>query len=150
MDKYGDWLIMLVASALLILWLFRLFHRWLHEPASFNRLKLGKGVPLDPNDENILFLEQSGYHVVSGKHRIPIQIDLDGQELDSRLYIDYIAELDGELYVVKTARDRMPMDWTGSGIRDRLLVYALLLPKCQGILFINVKERSIRKVVFQL
>ncbi len=52
-------------------------------------------------------------------------IDLDGQALQSRLFIDLIAEKDGKHYIVKTARDRMPIDWTGSGVRDRLLVYAL-------------------------
>lgn len=150
MDKYGDWFVMLVAGALLFFWLYRVFYRWLHEPYSVNRLKLGKGGQLDADDENILFLERAGYEVLSGKHRVPIHIDLDGDPLSSRLYIDYIAELDGNMYIVKTARDRMPIDWTGSGVRDRLLVYALLMPECAGILFVDVKEQIIRKIVFQV
>ncbi|MNZ54315.1 hypothetical protein D3C78_722130 [compost metagenome] len=152
MNSYGDWLIMLVAGAFLLAWLFRALYRWLHEPAGVNRLKLGKGGELDPNDENIKLLEQAGYEVSSCKHFIPIPIKLDGVPLGkgSRLYIDYIAEMNNQMFVVKTARDRMPMDWTASGVRDRLLVYALLLPECTGVLFIDAREKMIRKVTFHI
>lgn len=150
MEQFGDWLIMIIAGGLLAFWLLRVFYKWLHQPVSVNRLTLGKGARLDPEDENIRFLESSGYEVLSCKHRVPIAISLDGEQLESRLYIDYIAEADGELFIVKTARDRMPMDWTGSGVRDRLFVYSLLLPECDGILFVDVKEQIIRKITFQV
>lgn len=150
MTKYGDWFIMILASSLLLIWLFRAFYRWLHEPSSVRRLKLGKGGTLSAGDENIQLLEHHGYEVVSGKHLVPITVELDGQELGSRLYIDYIAEMDNKTYIVKSARDRMPMDWTGSGVRDRLLVYSLLLPQCSGVLFVDAKERIIRKIHFHI
>ncbi|WP_188887554.1 hypothetical protein [Paenibacillus radicis (ex Gao et al. 2016)] len=150
MGKFGEWFVMLVAGLLLVIWLYRSFYRWLHTPLAVNRLTLGKGGELEANDENIAFLEQAGYEVISGKHRVPIGIELDGQPLGSRLYIDYIAELDGTMYIVKTARERMPMDWTGSGVRDRLLVYSLLLPECAGVLFVDVKEKAIRTIHFQV
>lgn len=152
MGAYGDWLIMFLAGSVLVIWLFRGFYRWLHEPASVNRLKLGKGAELMANDENIIILEQAGYEVKSSKHLVPIYIELDGVPLGkgSRLYIDYIAEMDNSMYIVKTARDRMPMDWTASGVRDRLLVYALLLPECAGILFVDAKDKVIRKITFDI
>lgn len=150
MGMYGDWFIMLVAGAFLLFWIYRGTYRWLHQPISVNRLTLGKGGELTEDDENILFLERSGYEVLSGKHRVPIRIDLDGQSLNSRLYIDYIAEQDGKMYIVKTARERMPMDWTGSGVRDRLLVYSLLLPECTGVLFVDAKEQIIRQIIFHI
>lgn len=148
MGIYGDWFIMLIAGGLLAIWLFRVFYRWLHQPLGVNKVTLGKGGALEPDDENIMLLQSAGYEVVSGKHRIPISIGLDDDMLESRLYIDYIAEQDGDLFIVKTARDRMPMDWTGSGVRDRLFVYSLLLPECEGILFVDAKERIIRKITF--
>ncbi|MBD2869567.1 hypothetical protein [Paenibacillus arenilitoris] len=152
MTAYGDWVIMLVAGIVLAIWMFRAFYRWLHAPASVNRLKLGKGGELDPNDENVRLLEEAGFEVTSGKHLVPIPIELDGVPLGkgSRLYIDYIAEKDNRIYVVKTARDRMPMDWTASGVRDRLLVYALLLPECTGVLFVDAKDKVIRTITFHL
>lgn len=152
MGTYGDLIIMLLAGGLFIAWLFRIFHRWLHEPASVNRLKLGKGGALAADDENIILLEQAGYEVSSGKHLVPIPIKLNDVPLGkgSRLYIDYIAEKDNCTYIVKTARDRMPIDWTPSGVRDRLLVYSLLLPECEGVLFVDAKEKLIRKITFHI
>ncbi|MGO4697585.1 hypothetical protein AB4Z50_25200 [Paenibacillus sp. 2TAB26] len=152
MGTYGDWAIMLIAGCLFVLWLFRVFHRWLHEPASVSRLTLGKGGTLSVDDENILLLEQAGYEVTSGKHLVPIPIKLDDVPLGkgSRLYIDYIAEMNNCTYIVKTARDRMPIDWSPSGVRDRLLVYSLLLPECDGILFVDAREKLIRKVTFHI
>ncbi|CAH1210296.1 hypothetical protein PAECIP111893_03191 [Paenibacillus plantiphilus] len=151
MGKYGDWLVMFVAGSLIVYWLYRLFYRWLHEPPSMNsRVLLSNAEEVREDDENVRFLEQRGYEVTYGKYRLPITIKLDGQTLQSRLFIDLIAEKGGKHYIVKTARDRMPMDWTGSGVRDRLLVYALLMPESEGILFVDGKERTIRTITFRL
>ncbi|MFC4777474.1 hypothetical protein ACFO9Q_11820 [Paenibacillus sp. GCM10023252] len=147
---YGDWVVMLITGAILLIWGYRAFYRWLHTPVAVHRLKLGEGAELLADDEHISLLEKEGYEVLSAKHRIPVAITVDGEALASRLYIDYMAEKNGKLYIVKTARDRMPMDWTGSGVRDRLLVYALLLPECKGILFVDAKERLIRVITFQI
>ncbi len=96
-------------------------------------------------------LEQSGYEVLSGKHRIPVYITLDdGEPLESRLYIDYFAKRDGDTYIVKVDKERQPLEWTGSAIRDRLLPYHLLYRKADGILYVSVKERAIRKISFDV
>ncbi len=141
---------MIVAGVLLLIWMYRGFYRWLHSPAASRRrsLLLHRGQELDADDECVNFLESEGYAVQSGKHRVPVTINLDGEPLKSRLYIEYIAEKDGRTYVVKTARERMPVEWTGSGIRDRFLVFALLVPYCEGILYVDVKARSIRTILF--
>ena len=115
-----------------------------------NKLTLGTGAVLEPDDDNVLFLESEGYTVSSGKHRIPIELELDGAPMKSRLYVDYMAEKDGLHYAVKVQRERLQMDWTGSGLREKLLVYALLLPQLEGILVLDLQERKIRKVIFHL
>ncbi|MFD0711063.1 hypothetical protein [Paenibacillus sp. GCM10027626] len=149
MGKYGDWLIMLVAGSIIVYWLYRLFYRWLHEPPGVNsKLLLSRAEDVDERDDNVRFLERNGYEVNYGKYRIPITIDLDGEQLYSRLFIDMIAERDGKYYVVKTARERMPIEWTGSGLRDRLLIYALLMPECEGVLFVDQKSNLIKTVTF--
>jgi len=150
LGKYVDWLIMIIAGCMIVLWLYRVFHRWLHEPPGVNsKLLLSNAGEVDEDDEQVKFLEQHGFEVNYGKYRVPITIDLDGEELYSRLFIDMIAERDGKHYIVKTARERMPIDWTGSGVRDRLLVYALLMPECEGILFVDQKAQLIRTVTFR-
>lgn len=152
MDSYLDWFLMVLAGALILFWVFRAFYRWLHEPSSVNRLRLGKGGELKPDDENVLLLEQAGYEVSSGKHIIPIPVYLDGVPIGkgSRLYIDYIAEMDKNIYIVKASRERMPMEWTASGVRDRLLVYSLLLPECAGVLYVDAKDKVVRKITFPI
>jgi hypothetical protein len=152
LDKYGDWFVMGLAGLLLAIWLYRAFYRWLHEPVNLNRVKLGKGGSINDQDENVQLLEKKGYTVTSGKHVIPIPIELDDAPLGngSRLYIDYMAEKKGFTYVVKAARERKPMEWTASGVRDRLLVYALLLPHCNGVLYVDAKEGIVKKIEFHL
>jgi len=152
LGQYLDWLVMIIVGSLLVIWLYRAFYKWLHQPLGTTKLKLGKGGDIAENDRCVQLLEQAGYEVTSGKHCIPITIELDGEQLGrgSRLYIDYIAEMNDEIYIVKAARERMPMDWTGSGVRDRLLVYSLLLPECAGVLFVDANEQLIRKIIFQI
>ncbi|RJE90490.1 hypothetical protein D3P07_06970 [Paenibacillus sp. 1011MAR3C5] len=152
MDKYGDWLIMAIAGVLVSIWLYGAFYRWLHAPATMNKVKLGKGGAIAEDDEHVQLLERNGYRVVSGKHVIPIPVELDDAPLGkgTRIFIDYIAEMDHLTYIVKTARERMPMDWTASGLRDRLLIYALLLPDCAGVLYVDPKGNLIRKITFDI
>lgn len=152
MNRYGDWVIMMIAGLLLISWCYRVVYKWLHTPVNINRVKLGNGGAIADDDKNVSLLESNGYSVLSGKHVIPIPIELDDTPLGkgARMYIDYIAEKDELTYIVKTARDRMPMDWTASGVRDRLLVYALLLPDCAGVLFIDAPNKLIRKITFHI
>lgn len=145
-----DGLVMIAASVLVLYWVYRAFYNWLHEPRALNKLILGTGEVLEPDDETVLFLESRGYAVSSGKHRLPIELELDGKPLQSRIYVDYIAEKDGLTYAVKVARERQPIVWTGSGLRDRLLVYSLLLPQIEGILVVDLNEGTIRTVKFLL
>lgn len=152
MNKYGDWFVMMLAGALLAIWLYKAFYRWLHSPVALNVVKLGKGGAIQSGDENVLLLERHGYRVVSGKHAIPIPVEVDDEPFGkgTRLYIDYIAEKDDCTYVVKSARERMPLEWTASGLRDRLLIYSLLLPGSSGVLFVDAKGNIVRKITFQI
>ncbi|RXZ78257.1 hypothetical protein EBB07_29830 [Paenibacillaceae bacterium] len=149
MNHYGDWLIMLVAGGLIVFWFYRLFYRWLHTPSGTPVFLLQNGLEPDAGDDYVRLLEEFGYTVTSAKHRIPIEIALDSEMMRSRLYIDYLVEKEGLVYLVKTARERMPMDWTGSGVRDRLLVYTLLAPHAEGVLFADIKEREIKVITFK-
>ncbi|MHA6483806.1 hypothetical protein ACX1C1_18105 [Paenibacillus sp. strain BS8-2] len=152
MDMYGDWFIMALAGVLLLIWIYRTFYRWLHAPINMNRITLGKGAAVSDDDENVKLLKSKGYKVLSAKHVVPIPVELDDAPVGTgaRMYIDYMASKDDLMYIVKTARDRKPLDWTASGLRDGLLTYALLLQDCAGILYVDTKDGSVRKIVFHL
>lgn len=150
LNHAADWFIMAAAGGLIAVWLIRRFRAWLHEPPASRVYMLGDGTEPEPDDETVRFLAQRGYEVVSGKHRVPIEIEVDGELLETRLYIDYVAVRDGRTWLVKTARDRMPIDWTGSGVRDKLLIYALLVPSAEGILYADPKEGRLRAITFAI
>lgn len=145
----GDSLILFLLSLLLLGWLFYRFRHWLLAPPKGSRA-------IDPDPEvpataAVELLEFSGYEVLTGKRRIPIRIQVnDGETLESRLFVDHFAGEEDKLYVVKVARDRKPLDWTGSGLRDQLLVYQLLYPEAEGILYVDPRQRSIEKIRFHI
>ncbi len=104
-----------------------------------------------PEDEATRLLESAGYTVVSGKQRIPMQITInDDEQLRSRLFIDYFAERKGLYYAVKIAKDRKPMEMTGSSVRDHLLVYQLLYPQTSGVLYLELQQSKVKLIIFNL
>ncbi|UUZ94325.1 hypothetical protein LJK87_06995 [Paenibacillus sp. P25] len=104
-----------------------------------------------PEDENTALLENKGYTVLSGKKRIPVHIAVGSKEtLQSRLFLDYIVEKDDKLYAVKTAKERKPLEMTGSAVRERLLIYQLLIPEAAGVLYIDAANGRVDRFEFQL
>lgn len=125
------------------LWL----RRWLNEPVP-RRLP----IPTDeapPRGEAAKLLEEHGYEVIAGKYRLPISIKVDGKHYQSRYFIDMFASKGEDMYMVKLARDRLPMEWTGSGIRDRLLPYYMLFDEIEGIVYVDVKSRTVTTITFE-
>lgn len=116
---------------------------------SFHMRKIGQEVASLPTDV-IDFLEFSGYEIIGGKHKIPISIEVDGHLLQTRLFIDGYAKLDQEIFLVRVARERKPLEWTGSGIREYLLPYYLLYPQAAGILYVNIHMRTIKTITFDI
>lgn len=151
MDYLVELVIMLVAAIFIIVVLYRLIYRWLHAPATISRIKLGRGGKLKDNDPNISLLEQHGYVVVSGRHQIPVVIEVDQHVLErsATVIIDYIAEKKGRSYIVKTERERQPIEMTAADLKKHLLLYALLLPDMSGIIYIT-KESKLHVIAFHL
>jgi len=150
-ERFGDGLLMVIAAALLAWWLWRRFDNWLHEPADARLRRLARSGGIEEPDEAVQLLEERGFAVLSGKHRIPLGVAVDdGPVQTTRLYFDYVASKDDKFYLVKTERTRMPIDWTASGLREKLLVYALLFPECDGIVVADVRDKTVRTVRFLL
>lgn len=146
-----DTAVMALIIVISVVWIYVRFHRWLYGPI---KLKIpedaGNLAELEGTD-TVALLQEAGYQVLAGKYRVPIHIRLDDDhELESRLFIDCFARSDNELYVVKIAKDRKPIEWTGSGIRERLLAYTLLFDNCSGVLYVDTKERKVNKIKFDI
>jgi hypothetical protein len=149
-ERFGDWIITLAAAGVMIWWVWRRFDRWLHEPPGVKLRRLAVAGRIE-RDETVELIENNGYEVLSGKHRIPLAVVVDdGPSQATRLYFDYLAVKDDKYYLVKLERTRQPLEWTASGLRERLLVYALLFPDCEGILVVDSRDGLVRTVRFKV
>lgn len=146
-----DMLLIVAAAGIMIWWLARRMRKWLHEPPGVKLRRLARPDQRPEPDDATSLLEENGFEVLSGKHRIPLEVAVDdGNPQKTRLYFDYFAAKADKYYLVKLDRDRQPVDWTPSGLREKFLVYALLFPDCDGIVVADTKGKSVRTVRFQM
>ncbi|MCS7461628.1 hypothetical protein N0M98_15855 [Paenibacillus doosanensis] len=146
----GDGLIIFLILLVLGTWLFYYVRGRMRETVEYGLQELPRADDV-PEDEATRLLEQSGYSVVSGKQKVPLNIVVDdGEQLQSRLFIDYFAERDGLYYAAKIAKDRKPMEMTGSSVRDHLLIYQLLYPQISGVLYLDLQQQKVKQFVFEM
>lgn len=151
MERFGDWVIMLAAASFMIWWIFKRFGRWLHEPPGSRLRKLARAGGVVQEDVHVILLQSKGYEVLSGKHKVTLGVELDdGTPKPTRLYFDYLAKKEDKYYLVKLERARQPLDWTASGLRESLLVYALLFPDCEGIIIVTLRDQQLKIVRFKV
>lgn len=145
----GDLFIMAIMGILLIIGIISLLKKWLQNPVIGRNLSIPFSDYI-PDHPAVELLQNNGFEVVGGRVKIPLYFEVDHEDYYSRLFIDYVATDDeGAVYLVKTARKRMPQEWTGSSLRDRLLPYFLLYPDCAGVLYVDVNEVEIRRIYFE-
>lgn len=146
MASKSDILVLTILVAAIAVWLYIRFKRWLYSPSKA-KLPFPEASPV-PQTEAVRLLEEAGYEVISGKKRVPLIVELDDEQMDpgSRLFVDYFARKDHELYVVKLSKQRQPMQWSASGIRERLMVYHHLFEETHGVLYVDMEENRVRKI----
>jgi len=146
MGGFSDAMLMLLIAAIGLYFGYRGFRSWVRKP-----YPLRSGIGFIMNEEimehpAVDLLEAAGYEVVSDKLKVPLAFKVDGNILHSRLFIDYIATKGGEFYLVRTARERMPLEWTGSGLRKELLPYLLLYPDCAGVIYLDADQGMLKEI----
>ncbi|SHE45428.1 hypothetical protein SAMN05444392_101530 [Seinonella peptonophila] len=140
MTRPGD---SFVLYGILIVTLYLLLRNWL--PTKFSEWIKG---PQKDNEEQISgkipdFLRSKGYQVVEEKIKIPISIEVDGEKTyPSRLYVDFLAEKDGERFIVILERLKRPLKMTGPGLRDYFLPLFLIY-RTQGMLYIKKEKEEL-------
>lgn len=135
-----------IGVALSIFIVYRIYIWLQSSPRSFMKDQIPFNKVIIPHP-SIDLLEDEGYEVVGGKLKIPLSFNVNGSQLYSRLFIDYVASKEeGTVYLVILARPRKPLDLTGSGLRDTMLPYLLIYPECSGVLYVNVATASIQVI----
>lgn len=147
MGMQTDGFLMVIIVAFLLFLIYRSVQSWLRKPVALRR-----GLEFELNEDiedhpEVQLLREHGYEVISGKLRVPLTFMVNNAKLNSRLFIDYVVTREDELYLVRTARPRQPMDWTGSGVRKELLPYLLLYPDCTGLLYIDAEHSEIKVIL---
>ncbi len=150
MPERTDGIALAIIVILLCIWFYFRFRRWLYAPFRM-KLPFPEATPV-VRSEAVRLLEDSGYEVISGRKKVPIYIELDNEQLDphSRLFVDYFARKDNELYVVKLSKSRQTMEWTASRIREQFMNYHQLFQETHGILYVDLEEGRIRKVKIEI
>jgi len=149
--QQGEVIVFLLLVAFVSSWVTLRIRRWWLRPQE-RRLMPRIAYADVQRDEAVELLEGAGFDVLAAKQRIPVYITVNESDepLESRLYIDYIASKNDQLYVVKVAKERRPLDMTGSAVRDLLLPYHLLFPDATGLLYVDMGQHKIRKISFHI
>ncbi|PYI55043.1 hypothetical protein [Paenibacillus flagellatus] len=145
----GDTFVVLLLIGVAIWWFYIRGRHWYHKPRPSLAIPQQDDIYV-PSEDAVRLLNERGYEIVAGKTRLPVYVTLDGEETESRLFVDAYVMKGDELYIVKLARERQPLEMTASAIRDRLLVYSLLYPEAAGVLYVDPETRSIRTITFDI
>jgi hypothetical protein len=145
----ADLLLMTIIGTLMLIGVINLVKNWIQNPVLDRSLQ----IPFNdyiPEHPAVDLLRRNGYEVIGGRVKIPLYFEVDQEEYFSRLFIDYVAlSEEGSVYLVKTARKRLPLELTGSSLRDTLLPFFLLYPNCAGVLYVDTREEEIRQILFE-
>ncbi|UJF31247.1 hypothetical protein [Paenibacillus hexagrammi] len=149
MEK-GDISVILLILIIVMGYMFIRFRSWLYTPRR-RRFPLPESSAEVTQDEAVELLEGAGFDIVAGKAKVPITMIInDHEQLESRYFIDYFVQQDEEVYIVKLARERRPLEMTGSAVRDMLLPYSLIYPEAAGVLYVDLDQRRIKKIKFHI
>ena len=146
MPGSGEGFVLLLIILILLAWLYFRIRSWTSMLPKRKLPFLSEAAPM--TEELAELLARHGYEGIGGKLRIPLSVIVDGKALPSRLFVDGFARKDDSLYVIRLERQRQPMEWTGPGVRDRLLPYALLYDQASGILYINEQAQTVTEIRF--
>lgn len=117
LPEANDLVVLFLILAAVAVWLGIRVKQWLDQPVRFRRLPIRHASPVPAAMASLL--EKEGYRMLCGKFKISLRIMVNGKRMGSRLFFDGLARgEEGTLFAVKKARDRQPVKWTGSGVRD--------------------------------
>lgn len=154
MLRNGTGFVLFLLIVAMVIWgLYALRLWWLAEPRDPTLYEVDDEIPVT---DAVALLERAGYAVMTVKRRIPLYITVDGgeeqggQDLEGRILVDHFARKEDKLYIVKIEKDHKPMDWTAGGLRDQLLLYALLYREAGGIVVVQPGAKQLHTVQFEI
>ncbi|EGK14283.1 hypothetical protein ACFQ49_08680 [Kroppenstedtia eburnea] len=142
MLKPGDAVVLFLLMVLVFWLLFRSWRKMRIRPLVLESQQPVQGEIPD-------WLEREGYEVVAAKQRLPLWIQVGGDQYESRLYADYVALEGEEAYVVILAKAKRALRLSGAAIRDRFLGHVLAF-QAAGILYVDPVQGTLKKITFEI
>lgn len=134
-----------VLFLLLILLLILLGRTW--KKTDPDSVILHSTLPIQGKVPNLL--EEKGYEVIAEKQRLPLWVQIDEKQFESRLYADYIARRGEEVYVVILVKPKKTLRLSGAVVRDRFLGHMLAF-RVNGILYVDPVQETIQTITFDI
>lgn len=142
---FNEGIVLILIIVIAVIWVVVFFYRSLYREEPLEQLFLSEYYVHDEEVE--ILLEKEGYEIIGGKFHVPMSFYLDdSEELPSRLWVDLVAQQEERWYVVRIARERMQLDWNAAGLRKQWLPYFYAFPDADGVLVVNLAERSVRLI----
>ncbi|WP_195571138.1 DNA-binding protein [Paenibacillus sp. 1001270B_150601_E10] len=142
---FNEVIVLVIIIVAVVMWAIVLGYRSLYREEPLEQLYLSEHFVHDDEVESLL--EKHGYEIVGGKFYVPFTFLIDEtEEVPSRLWVDLVAQQEERWYVVRIARERMQLDWNAAGIRKQWLPYFHAFPDADGVIVVNVAERSVRLI----
>lgn len=142
MSKPGDTLVLILLVGVIFYFLWR---KWSPDRAPKSDRESLQDEVEEIQGEVPQFLSRYGYEVVRPKEKIPISIQVDERTYESRLFVDYIAKLGDEWYLVILAKEQKPLRISGPALRDFFLSYFLLYQP-EGILYVDLEKEKFKVI----
>lgn len=146
MNSKYDTLLVAALGVVVFFWVMYAFRSWLRRPEHPRLYAISLNEEIEEGPATAI-LEENGYEVTGGRLRVPLSFDVNGDTISSGLYIDYIAEREQRVYIVKISRRRKSLEWSNSEIRDQFLPLLLLYPEVAGVLYVDTEEGTVRRIV---
>lgn len=150
-DRY----VFIILLLLLIYLVYRGIRKWLtkadneEDQSYISQIEVDEEIPVT---EAVRLLENSGYEVMTVKRKVNLKFVVnDEEEFQSRLFVDhFVRDQEENLYAVKIAKSRQPLEMTGSQLRDKMMVYPLLFMEIEGVLYVDPLTQTIKKIYFEV
>ncbi|WP_146160451.1 hypothetical protein [Desmospora activa] len=138
----GDLLVLALLVIVIVILFVRAWNR-----AGWNTTIQWSPVPI--RGEVPALLEEEGYEVVAAKQRLPLQIYMGEKKMESRLFVDFVAQKNNRTYLVIQAKAKQPLRISGSALRDRFLAHVLAF-QATGVLFVDPYTGTCHTVTFSI
>lgn len=97
----------------------------------------------------IRYLQKAGYKILDIQKRVQVKTKIDGELYSNTIIADMVVQKQGKQYLVEVKTGKQTEKITAPAIRRQLLEYYLIF-KPHGLLFLDMMEKKLHRIEFQI